>query len=184
MCAAVIIKRLQVEFNPAVVQAYRLIGYENRMLESRDFNDDKKDAGEMGAGHTVTALYEIVPAGVPDPMVGNVDNLKYQVRQVSASDNNEVMNIKVRYKEPSGETSKLMTYPVLNTQLQWQQASDDFKLAAGVAEFGLLLRQSAFKQNSSWEQTINLVQQASGKDEDGYCDEFVSLVRKAETLKQ
>ncbi len=176
--------KLQIEFNPTFVQAYRLIGYENRLLQNRDFNDDKKDAGELGAGHTVTALYEVIPAGITDPFTGEVDNLKYQVRQTSASAGNEIMTVKLRYKEPQGEVSKLMTYPIANTQARWQEASGDFKLAAGVAEFGLLLRQSGFKQNSSWQQTINLIEQASDAEENEYRTELTGLVKRAETLSE
>jgi Ca-activated chloride channel family protein len=123
-------------------------------LANEDFNDDKKDAGELGAGHTVTALYEIIPAGIKDTMIKNVDKLKYQSTKTLVYNNNELMNIKLRYKEPESEVSKLLTYPVINSEGDWQQASDNFKLSASVAEFGLLLRESSYKQNSSFGQIL------------------------------
>jgi Ca-activated chloride channel family protein len=123
-------------------------------LANEDFNDDKKDAGELGAGHTVTALYEIIPAGIKDTMIKNVDKLKYQSTKTLVHNNNELMNIKLRYKEPESEVSKLLTYPVINSEGDWQQASDNFKLSASVAEFGLLLRESSYKQNSSFGQIL------------------------------
>jgi Ca-activated chloride channel family protein len=106
--------KLQIEFNPSLVNVYRLIGYENRMLANEDFNDDKKDAGELGAGHTVTALYEIIPVGINDTLIGKVDDLKYQRKKEVSYNGNELMNIKLRYKEPESETSKLITYPVVD----------------------------------------------------------------------
>ena len=106
--------KLQIEFNPAKVQGYRLIGYENRLLNKEDFNDDKKDAGELGSGHTVTALYEVIPVGVKDSFLKKVDDLKYQKNKTAlnkASDNGEIMNIKLRYKQPDGDVSKLIAAP-------------------------------------------------------------------------
>jgi len=175
--------KLQVEFNPALVSAYRLIGYENRTLANEDFNDDKKDAGELGAGHTVTALYEIIPAGIKDTMIKSVDKLKYQSRKTLVYNNNELMNVKLRYKEPESEESKLLTYPVVNSEGDWQQASDNFKLSASIAEFGLLLRESSYKQNSSFGQTLAIAKSAEGKDKNGYRREFVKLIEEAEALK-
>ncbi len=174
--------KLQVEFNPALVNAYRLIGYENRVMANEDFNDDKKDAGELGSGHTVTALYEIIPAGVTDTFMRKVDQLKYQSKKDVSNITGEVMNIKLRYKQPESETSKLITYPVPNANKSWQQASDNFRFSAAVAEFGLLLRESAFKQNSSYTQTITMAKDSEGNDENGYRAEFVKIVKNAESL--
>ncbi len=174
--------KLQVEFNPAFVNAYRLIGYENRALASEDFNDDKKDAGELGAGHTVTALYEIIPAGLTDTLIRKVDELKYQPKREVGQNGSELMNIKLRYKLPESETSKLITYPVANTNISWEAASENFRFSAAVAEFGLLLRESAFKQNSSYQQTIAMAKNARGTDEYGYRSEFVKLVESAVSL--
>lgn len=172
--------KLQIEFNPAITAAYRLIGYENRMLAKEDFNNDKKDAGELGAGHTVTALYEIIPVGVNDPFTKNVDPLKYQSTTV-ANDNfsNEIMTIKLRYKKPAEDISKLITKTVTDEQMPLQNTSDNFRFSAAVAEFGLLLRNSAFKQDADYEQVVSLAKNASGKDINGYRSEFISLVRKA-----
>ncbi len=175
--------KLQVEFNPAFVSAYRLIGYENRALANEDFNDDKKDAGELGAGHTVTALYEIIPAGEKDTLVKSADDLKYQTTKEINYNSAELMNIKLRYKEPESDTSKLIVYPVANDNESWKDASDNFKLSAAVAEFGLLLRESSYKQNSSFEQTVALAKSAEGDDENGYRSEFVNLVQDAASLE-
>lgn len=174
--------KLQVEFNPAMVNAYRLIGYENRVLSNEEFNDDKKDAGELGSGHTVTALYEIIPAGVKDSLIKNVNDLKYQTNNITLKNSNELMNIKLRYKNPDEDVSKLITYPVMNAEKNWQNASDNFRLTAAVAEFGLLLRESAYKQNSSYEQAMELAKSAKGDDANGYHSEFVDLIKNAEDL--
>lgn len=169
--------KLQVEFNPSKVQAYRLIGYENRMLKDEDFNNDLKDAGEMGAGHTVTALYEIIPVGVKSSFAGAVDDLKYQTmpKVESTYQGNEMLTIKLRYKKPDGNTSKSMQKVVIdNVQ---NKTSDNFRFAAAVAEFGMLLRQSDFKQNSSYEHVIELASGALGKDKEGYRSEFLKLAK-------
>jgi Ca-activated chloride channel family protein len=176
--------KLQVEFNPALVGAYRLIGYENRALANEDFNDDKKDAGELGGGHTVTALYEIIPAGENDTLINKVDDLKYEVKKEIIYNGDELMNIKLRYKEPESETSKLLTFPVVNADKKWEEASDNFKLSASVAEFGLLLRESVYKQNSSFEQTLAIAKSVEGKDKNGYRSEFVKLIQDAESLEK
>ena len=176
--------KLQVEFNPAMVNAYRLIGYENRILADEDFNDDKKDAGELGSGHTVTALYEIILAGVQDTFIRKVDKLKYTPKKETIATGKEIMNIKLRYKLPESEISKLITFPVADDNKTWQQASDNFRFSAAVAEFGLLLRESSFKQNSSYEQTITLGRDATGTDENGYRSEFIKLVKNAASLQR
>ena len=149
--------KIQVEFNPAAVGAYRLVGYENRMLKSRDFNDDTKDAGEMGAGHTVTALYEIVPPG-EDVDAPGVDPLKYQRPAKPAParvtvPSTELMTVKVRYKQPDGDRSTLVTVPVAGRETASARHID---FAAAVAEFGMLLRDSPHKAESSWEDVARL----------------------------
>ncbi|HMK17841.1 MAG TPA: VWA domain-containing protein [Chitinophagaceae bacterium] len=173
--------KIQIEFNPSKVQAYRLIGYENRMLASEDFNDDTKDAGELGSGHTVTALYEIIPAGIKDSFIKTVDPLKYQVNDKGIADENspEIMTIKLRYKDPVGEVSKLINHPVIDSQLKLENTSENFRFSASVAEFGLLLRDSEYKQQSSFSQVVLLAKSAKGKDDNGYRSEFVRLVESA-----
>ncbi len=169
--------KLQIEFNPAKVQAYRLIGYENRMLKDEDFNNDLKDAGEMGAGHTVTALYEIIPTGVKSSFANPVDELKYQkaTKLENAYQGNEMLTIKLRYKKPDANTSKSIQKAVMdNVQ---GKTSDNFRFAAAVAEFGMLLRDSDFKQNSSYHQLIELATSAIGKDKEGYRSEFLKLAK-------
>src|SRR6187402_1550124 len=131
--------KLQIEFNPTKVQAYRLIGYENRMLKSEDFNNDKKDAGELGSGHTVTALYEIIPQGVESDFY-KIDELKYQKTKVTADANetNELMTVKLRYKKPDGDESKLIVKPVMDGNITLSSTSEDFRWSASVAAFGML----------------------------------------------
>jgi Ca-activated chloride channel homolog len=173
--------KLQVEFNPKHVQSYRLVGYENRMLENEDFNNDKKDAGDMGAGHTVTALYEIVPVG-GNPTRPATDPLKYQQNQPIAGNSTEVLTVKLRYKEPSGNKSKLITQILRWKQQEISDAPEDFRMAAAVADFGLLLRNSEQKGNATYEQVLKLAGNARGKDEEGYRAEFIQLVKKAQLI--
>ena len=177
--------KLQVEFNPAKVQGYRLIGYENRMLAKEDFNDDKKDAGELGSGHTVTALYEIIPTGVEDKFLKNVDPLKYskEVAPLSkTSQTDEILTVKFRYKAPDGDVSKLIEHPVKDNQLAIAKTSDNFRFAASVAQFGMLLRNSEFKSNASYNDVLFLARKSKGNDEEGYRSEFVRLVESAQLL--
>ncbi len=176
--------KVQVEFNPARVQAYRLVGYENRMLAAEDFNDDMKDAGELGSGHTVTALYEIIPAGVNDAFTKSVDPLKYQSneRKTTNSNTTDLMTIKLRYKNPDGDISKLISQPVLDNNIPLSQTSDNFRFSASVAEFGLLLRKSEYRQQSSFEQVISLANSAKGNDTHGYRTEFIQLVETATAI--
>lgn len=179
--------KLQVEFNPNKVQAYRLIGYENRLLNNEDFNDDQKDAGEMGAGHTVTALYEIIPVGVESKFIKSVDALKYQkttkTNSSSTSNTNELLTVKMRYKQPDGEKSKLLEQPVIDRyQDKLSKASDNFRFSASVAMFGMLLRQSEFVQSSSFEQVISLADGAKGIDKEGYRAEYVKIAKSAQLL--
>ncbi|THU38035.1 VWA domain-containing protein [Niastella caeni] len=176
--------KIQIEFNPAKVQAYRLIGYENRVLAAEDFNDDKKDAGELGSGHTVTALYEVIPVGVKSEFIGTVDPLKYQPAKAAAtaSGGDELMTIKLRYKKPEGDTSKLITHPVTDTHLALASTSENFRFSAAVASFGMLLRNSEFKQNASFAQVVSLAKGAKGTDANGYRQEFINLVQAAGSL--
>lgn len=176
--------KLQIEFNPAKVKAYRLVGYENRLLNNEDFNDDKKDAGELGSGHTVTAIYEIIPAG-SDELIASIDKLKYQeTKPFSATESNEVMTIKFRYKEPKESTSKLISHIVLDKKTPFSAASENCKFACAVAEFGLLLRDSKFKGDSDFKTVITMAKEAKGKDDEGYRAEFIRLVEIAEMLKK
>jgi Ca-activated chloride channel family protein len=175
--------KIQVEFNPKKVQRYRLIGYENRLLRDRDFNNDKKDAGDMGSGHTVTALYEIVPVGLKDDE-GVVDPLRYQERLPAAPEalSGELLTVKVRYKEPDGEASRLLSTPVQDAKRQVSETSGDFRFAAAVVEFGLLLRDSPHKGKATYATARKLARQAVGPDPDGYRGEFLKLLDRAESL--
>lgn len=177
--------KLQLEFNPELVAGYRLIGYENRMLRKEDFNDDKKDAGELGSGHTVTALYEIIPAGVKSSFLKEVDPLKYQhnKKKKAPSFSNEMVTIKFRYKAPDGNESKLIVHPVNNESLPSEKISDNFRFAASVAGFAMLLRNSEYKENATYNMVLQMAGASLGKDEEGYRKEFISLVKKAEVLK-
>ena len=161
--------KFQLEFNPAKVDSYRLIGYENRLLNDEDFNDDTKDAGEMGSGHMVTALYEIVPAGSGE-RIPSVDPLRYQVsRKVQEEDySGELLTIKVRYKQPDGSTSKLLEKPVRSNSASIEDVSDNLRFAAAVVEFGMILRESEYKGTSTLESAARLARTAKGEDEDGY----------------
>ena len=172
--------KIQVEFNPAEVNAYRLIGYENRVLEHQDFNDDTKDAGEIGAGHTVTALFEVVPAGVDMPLPG-VDPLRYQApnRLSDAASRDELVTIKVRYQEPDGEVSRLLEVAVSDRDAPLAEASTDYRFAAAVAGFGMILRDSPHKGAATFGSILRLAEGSLGMDEEGYRAEFVELVRKA-----
>lgn len=171
--------KLQIEFNPSLVQAYRLVGYENRLLNKEDFNNDKKDAGELGSGHTVTALYEIIPVGVESDFIEDVDELKYQqVKKNKKSElTNEIMTIKFRYKEPDGDVSKLIVHPVTDKKISVDNTSENFRFASAVAQFGMLLRNSEFKADASYEKVLKLATGALGKDEEGYRAEFIKLVQ-------
>jgi Ca-activated chloride channel family protein len=175
--------KIQVEFNPAHVGAYRLIGYENRLLRNQDFNDDKKDAGEIGAGHTVTALYELAPPG-EDVDVSKVDPLKYQRTNQATSSTvgrDELMTVKLRYKDPDGDVSRLMSVPVKN---HTSELSQNVGFAAAVAEFGMLLRKSEYRGSSSHAEAASLARRFRGSDPDGYRAEFVRLVELAAALSQ
>jgi Ca-activated chloride channel family protein len=175
--------KIQIEFNPTQVQAYRLIGYENRKLNKEDFNDDTKDAGEIGAGHTVTALYEIVPASAGLSAKANVDPLKYQERAIKKSANQEEwMTVKLRYKKPDADESQLLSTIVRDRDLNFAGTTDNFRFSAAVASFGMLLRDSKFKGESTYASILNLARNAKGKDDNGDRSEFIKLVELAESL--
>nr|WP_294896453.1 von Willebrand factor type A domain-containing protein [uncultured Pedobacter sp.] len=173
--------KLQVEFNPAKVEAYRLVGYENRLLNNEDFKDDKKDAGEIGAGHTVTALYEIIPKGYKDEFVKKADEMKYQKpSDIKSSD--ELLTVKMRYKQPNGNKSKEFSVSLADQRKKIEDTNVDFKFAAAVAEFGLLIRDSKFKQNATFEHVIALAKNSKGIDDNGYRAEFIQLAENAKLL--
>jgi hypothetical protein len=189
--------KIQVEFNPSVVRAYRLLGYENRVLAAQDFNNDRKDAGEIGAGHTVTALYEIITVDAPMPNDRPlVDDLKYQPKDkkelpAMASRaplpklpgiNDELMTVKLRYKAPDGDLSKLIEVPVKDAKTKMQDTPKDFQFAAAVTGFGLLLRDSEHKGSLTWEQVRKLAIAGKGEDPLGYRGEFIQLIDKANGL--
>ena len=179
--------KFQVEFNPSKVQSYRLVGYENRLLNDEDFNDDTKDAGEMGSGHNVTALYEIIPAG-SDEKVPSIDPLKYQTTKRNRESNekyysDEFLTIKLRYKKPDGVTSMLMERPVRGYINEIDDTSVNLRFAAAVSEFGMILRNSEFKGNSTLEGAISLARAARGDDEEGYRSEFIRLVETAKGIR-
>ncbi len=176
--------KLQIEFNPAKVQGYRLIGYENRVLNKEDFNDDKKDAGELGAGHTVTALYEIIPQGVKSAFLTKVEDLKYQKNPQLVENSKELCTIKLRYKQPDGNDSQLIEKPVIDKQLQLSKTSDNFRWSAAVAAFGMLLRQSEFKGEASYVKCKQLAESAKGKDPNGYRRELIDMIEIAQSLAQ
>ena len=175
--------KIQVEFNPSFVKAYRLIGYENRMLRAEEFKDDKKDAGELGSGHTVTALYEMIPTGSREAAPGT-GTLKYQktVIQPDAGHGNELMTVKVRYKDPGASESKELVFPVKNEAASFEKMSGDFRFASAVAEFGLLLKDSEYKGGASYPGVIKRARGAKGDDMEGYRAEFIALVEIAEIL--
>jgi Ca-activated chloride channel family protein len=189
--------KIQVEFNPVKVAGYRLLGYENRMLRTEDFNDDKKDAGEIGAGHTVTALYEVVPTGKPVD-VAAVDDLKYQRpaadpsrsrlgdddKDANAADiSNELLTLKMRYKPPQGDASRKLEWPVTDDGKSFSAAGGDYQFAAAVAGFGMLLRDSQYKGNLTYAAVLELAQAGIGEDKHGYRSEFLDMVRQAKSLK-
>jgi Ca-activated chloride channel family protein len=174
--------KFQIEFNPAKIASYRLIGYENRLLNDEDFNDDKKDAGEMGAGHNVTALYELIPAG-SDENIPSVDPLRYQKPAQEESPSSEFLTIKLRYKKPDGSTSMLFEKPVKGNVQSIDKASENLRFAAAVSEFGMILRDSEFKGSATLEGASVLANSARGEDEDGYRAELIRLIKTAKDLR-
>ena len=175
--------KIQVEFNPAYVKAYRLIGYENRIMPAQDFNDDTKDGGELGAGHTVTAVYEIIPASSQENFE-EVDPLKYQ--RVEKTENliynDEAVTLKLRYKEPKETVSKLLTYTVKPGNSEYQGASENFRFSAGVALFASSLRQSKFTNDPNFEKALDLVKNASSTDPNEDRAQLIELMNRAQTL--
>jgi Ca-activated chloride channel homolog len=186
--------KLQVEFNPAKVARYRLIGYEKRRLNREDFNNDAVDAGEIGAGHTVTALYEIVPAGAEAAAEGAapaVDALKYQsvpaervAGGVSPVSGDELLTLKVRYKDPDGSVSRKLEFALVDRGTRFADASEDFQFTAAVAGFGMILRDSPHKGDATLAKVAQWAERGTGADAGGYRAEFRDLVRRAETLVQ
>jgi Ca-activated chloride channel family protein len=185
--------KLQVEFNPAQVAAYRLVGYENRRLADRDFNDDTKDAGDIGAGHSVTVLYEIVPIGADSAAgLAEVDPLKYQgprakdqepkEPQLAADIASELLTLKLRYQSPTGGTSTLLTFPVKDSGAKFGSASPDLQFAASVASFGMLLRNSKHKGNASFAAVLETAGATIGPDKHGLRTEFLELIKAAQRL--
>lgn len=180
--------KIQVEFNPALVESYRLIGYEDRLLADRDFNDDKKDAGDIGAGHTVTALYEIVPAGKTTKdsakVTKEVDDLKYQKpRQIEpAAGADELLTVKLRYKLADGDTSSLLSVSLKNNNGRFGEAPADLQFASAVALFAMLLRGSEHCGNATWDSVLEIATSTQGADRHGYRKEFLELVKAAKQI--
>jgi Ca-activated chloride channel family protein len=175
--------KIQIEFNPKYVRSYRLIGYENRLLNNEDFNDDKKDAGEIGAGHCVTAIYEIITKEEGKTEVSAVDDLKYQQQTLTAAAiTTELMNVKVRYKKPDGKTSIKFEIPVYDTEKPFEQVSEDMRFAVAVAVFGMKLRNSSFVKEIQYDQIIQMCKAAKGTDEGGYRAELIKMVETAQLL--
>jgi len=192
--------KIQIEFNPAQIASYRLLGYENRVLAAEDFNNKKKDAGEIGAGHTVTALYELVPVGAKDvaavPQVG--EPLKYQAlgnggqrsevrgqeqgKLTDAAASGELLTLKLRYKEPDGIESRLLEVPLKDRGGKFNAASQDLQFAAAVASFGMILRGSEHRGSGNLPAVAEIASGSIGNDPNGYRAEFVDLVRKAQSL--
>ena len=177
--------KIQVDFNPARAAGYRLLGYEKRLLRAEDFKNDRKDAGEIGAGHTVTAFYEIVPVG--QSLLGaDVDPSKYQAsaRLTDAAGGPELLTVRLRYKEPDGETSKPFDVPVIDERKPFHSASGDYQFAASVAQFGMLLRDSKYRGDASLEGVFEIASANVGADPSGYRAEFLELVKTARKLKK
>ncbi len=176
--------KIQVDFNPATVKGYRLIGYVNRKLAARDFNNDKKDAGELGAGHSVTALYELIKAGSKEKIASADAPLYLKTLDRTKPDTRELMTVKLRYKKPTGSKSQLVSFPVANAVLPTAQTSDDFRFAAAVAGFGMLLRNSKYKGNATWSSVRTQASGALGDDNGGYRKAFLQLVDRGTRLSR
>jgi Ca-activated chloride channel family protein len=186
--------KIQIEFNPAEVKSYRLVGYENRMLATKDFDDDRKDAGEIGAGHTVTAIYEIEPTNSVAASFTTPTGMKYQTagedatkpamgamleNLTGAAASGELATLALRYKKPDENTSKRIEFAIKNDEKSFTSASDDFRFAASVAGFGMLLRGSEHSGNANPGMILELASESMGDDTTGYRAEFIDLVRKA-----
>lgn len=175
--------KIQIEFNPKFVKSYRLIGYENRKLRNEDFANDKIDAGELGSGHTVTALYEVIPSGVNSEFAPKENKLKYSALTNSQNFGDELATIKFRYKKPDGEKSMEITKIIQNSE-STDQPSSDFKFSSSVAWFGLVLRKSEYIKNKDLNSIINLAKQGKANDENGYRSEFIRLVEAYKTIEK
>ncbi len=177
--------KLQIEFNPAYVKAYRLIGYEKRLLNNEDFKDDTKDAGEMGAGHCVTAVYEIIPTGSKEP-VPELDDLKYQEIKITdkARKSPEALTVKLRYKLPDSDTSIPFELPVMNKIIPLENASENYRFACSVIGYGMLLQDSQYKAALTWDMVKELAAKNIGKDTEGYRTEFLKLIDLAAKLQE
>jgi len=174
--------KLQIEFNPLMVQAYRLIGYENRLLNDEDFDNDAKDAGEMGAGHTVTALYEIIPVGTESEYIKTVGDLKYQSTKVNkdAENSDEIANLSIRYKEPKSVKSMKFVTPIKDIEKSIENCSSTYRFSASVALFGMLLRNSKLVSGANYQTVLDLAANSEGNDNGGYKNEFVELVKRVQ----
>jgi Ca-activated chloride channel family protein len=176
--------KAQIEFNPAKVKGYRLVGYENRMLNTEDFKDDKKDAGDMGAGHTVTIIYELIPVGVQSEYMRDADSLKYQKPQhTTATYTDELATIKFRYKKPDEEVSKEMVQTIADNTLPWEKATENTRFSESVAMFGMLLKESKYKGSSSYDDVVAMAGDSKHFDSEGYRAEFVRLVKAAKQFE-
>ena len=181
--------KIQVEFNPRQAAAYRLIGYENRLFRDEDFNDDRKDAGEIGAGHTVTALYEVVPYGERVD-ASTVSPLKYQQPSIRRTDftrrteNSELLTLQLRYKEPAGDKSQLLSVGVADSPVSLARASENLRFASAVALFGMLLKDSKHTGTATYDTALELARGAQGADPQGYRREFINLIEAARRLEK
>ena len=176
--------KAQIEFNPAQVQSYRLIGYENRMLNNEDFRNDKKDAGDVGTGHTVTILYECVPAGGVNDVNLLVDSFKYQIRQTLEVHNKELATIKMRYKAPEDKVSKELTHVIGSDITNFDSATENTQFAASVALYGMLLKRSAYHGTGAYSHVIAMAAASRGDDEKGYRGAFIKMVKKTVKIEQ
>ena len=188
--------KLQVEFNPKFVESYKLIGYENRVMKNEDFNNDKKDAGDIGAGHTVTALYEIIPAGTQseEEESESVDSLKYgktkavekkkATAELAQNDSSELLTVKIRYKKPDGDVSTKQEFPLTNKTTSFEETSESFRFASSVAMFGLLLRNSELVKDGNFDQVLKTAKGALGEDKKSYRQDFIDLVKKVKNMDQ
>ncbi|MCJ7932547.1 MAG: DUF3520 domain-containing protein [Chryseobacterium sp.] len=175
--------KIQIEFNPEFVKSYRLIGYENRKLRNEDFVNDKIDAGELGSGHTVTALYEIIPADVQSEFLPKQNTLKYSATAHTQKFGNELATVKFRYKKPDGDQSTEITQVIKKTGLSLSKISPDFKFASSVAWFGLVLRDSKLIKEKDLNKIENLAKEGKNKDEEGYRSEFIRLIESYKSIK-
>ena len=178
--------KLQLEFNPVKVASYRLIGYENRLMAAEDFDNDKKDAGDMGAGATGTAFYELTPAeSDPAKQTPSHQDLKYQTSEASefAKQSNEIVTLKLRYKQPTSNQSVLLQKDVAHALTPWSQLASDFKFAVGVAGFGMLLRHSEHLNHWGYDEVIHTLNQNKGENADDYRNALITLVKKAKLLQ-